>query len=219
MSDVTLTADRRTETGKGASGRFRREGRVPAVVYGLDGENVPVTVDAHELQLALARGANTVITLRLDGSEQLTMARQVQRNPLKGSLLHVDFVRVRADQTITADVALHLEGDPEGVKRGGLLEQLLFSVSVEARPGDIPAAIAHDISALEIGDQLHVRALQVPAGVVLRNDPDELVAQVTAPRGMGAGAEERAEGEAAEGDGGGVSAGAAGDTEESGGAE
>lgn len=218
MSDVTLTADRRTETGKGASGRFRREGRVPAVVYGLGGENVPVTVDAHELQLALARGANTVITLRVDGTEQLTMARQVQRNPLKGSLVHVDFVRVRADQTITADVALHLEGDAEGVKRGGLLEQLLFSVSVEAKPGDIPAAITHDVSGLEIGDQLHVRALQVPAGVVVRNDPDELVAQVSAPRGMGA-AEEGAEGEAAEAEAGGGSAGEAGGTEGSAGSE
>jgi large subunit ribosomal protein L25 len=218
MSDVTLTADRRTDTGKGPSGRFRRAGRVPAVVYGLGGENVPVTVDAHELQLALARGANTVITLRVDGTEQLTMARQVQRNPLKGSLVHVDFVRVRADQTITADVPLHLEGDAEGVKRGGLLEQLLFSVSVEAKPGDIPAAITHDISALEIGDQLHVRALQVPAGVVVRNDPDELVAQVSAPRGMGA-AEEGPEGETAEAEAGGESAGGAGGTEESAGSE
>lgn len=216
MSDVTLTADRRSETGKGAAGRFRRTGRVPAVVYGLDGGSVPVTVDAHELQHALARGVNSLITLRIDGTEQLTMARQVQRNPLKGTLLHVDFVRVRADQTVTAEVALHLEGDAEGARRGGLLEQMLFSVSVEAKPGDIPAAIAHDVSAMEMGDQLYVRDLAVPAGVEIRNDPDELVAQVSVPRGMAVGAEEGAEGEAGEGEGGEA---AAGGGEEPGGAD
>jgi large subunit ribosomal protein L25 len=202
-----LTAERRDTTGKGAAGRARRDGFVPAVVYGLGEANVPVAVSARELTHILAGGANTLITLKLDGNEQLTLARQVQRNPVKGTLVHVDFVRVRADQTITADVAVHLIGDAEGVNLGGVLEQLLHTVSIEARPTDIPPAIECDVSALGIGDGVRVRDLMVPAGVTVRHEEDELVAQVAAPRV----AEEAvpAEGEAVEGEAAGEGEGAA----------
>src|SRR5262245_58948049 len=122
MADATLTADRRDGTGKGPAGRARGEGLVPAVVYGLGEANVSVSVSARELTHILAGGANTLITLKVDGKDQLTLARQVQRNPVKGTLVHVDFVRVRADQTIVADVAVHLTGDAEGVNLGGVLE-------------------------------------------------------------------------------------------------
>ncbi len=197
--DVVLVAERRSGTGKGVAGRIRREGLVPAVVYGLGDDNVSVTVPSRELAhiLSGASGANTLITLRIDGGSQLTLPRQIQRDPIKGTLLHVDFVRVRADQTIQADVPVHLTGEAEGVSRGGVLEQLLHTVSVEARPADIPTGLEIDIAALEIGDSVKVRDLAVPAGVVIRNDEDETVAQISAPRV----AEEAvaAEGEAAEG--------------------
>ena len=184
MADATLVATPRTAAGKGAAGRIRREGRVPAVVYGLGEANVPVTVPARELAhlLAGAAGANTLFTLRVDGAEQLALARQIQRHPVKGTLLHVDFVRVRADQTIQADVPVHLTGESEGVSRGGVLEQLLHTVSVEAKPGAIPNSLEVDITALEIGDGVYVRALVAPAGVVITNDVEELIAQVSAPR-------------------------------------
>jgi len=207
MPDVKLTAQRRSASGKGAAGRIRREGLVPAVVYGLDTESVPVSVKARELGAILAsdRGANTLITLEIDGASQLAIARQIQRNPIKGTLVHVDFVRVRADQTIQAEVAVHLTGDAEGVARGGVLEQLLYSVTVDARPGDIPNALELDITAVQIGGSVRVSDLTVPAGVSVRNELESVVAQISAPRV----AEEAAPVEGAEGEAGAAAEGAA----------
>jgi large subunit ribosomal protein L25 len=199
MADVTLTAERRSAAGKGPAGRVRREGLVPAVVYGLGSDNVSVSVSSRELLhiLSGATGMNTLITLEIDGSSELAMARQLQRHPVKGTLLHVDFVRVRADQTIQAEIPVHLTGDAEGVARGGVLEQLVHTLTVEAKPSDFPPSIEHDISALEIGGQVYVRDLVTPPGVTVLQNEDDLVGQVSAPRV--AEAEAGAEGEAAEG--------------------
>jgi len=202
MADVTLTAERRDEAGKGPAGRARRAGLVPAVVYGLGDENVAVSVPSRELSniLASESGANTLITLKIGGTSQLALPRQIQRHPVKGTLIHVDFVRVRADQTIQAEVPVRLTGDAEGVSRGGVLEQLLHTVSVEALPRDVPVAFEIDIAALEIGQNVHVSDLAAPAGVTILNEADAVVAQISAPRV----AEEAApaEGEGVEGEGG-----------------
>jgi large subunit ribosomal protein L25 len=199
MSDAVLTAELRSERGSGPAGRLRRSGHVPAIVYGLGDDPVSVSVPARELQhiLAGAAGANTLITLQVDGSEQLTLARQIQRHPIRGELVHVDFIRIRADQLVTAEIPLHLTGTAEGVNMGGMLEQQVFTLSVEAKPGDLPNAIEHDISPLNLGDQVHVRDLAIPAGVTVLQDADEVVAMISVPRGMAEG--EEAEGEAAEG--------------------
>jgi large subunit ribosomal protein L25 len=206
MPDATLTANPRNETGSRPAGRLRREGLVPAVVYGLGSETMSVTVPARELQHILSggSGANTVITLQIGSDTQLALARQIQRNPVKGTLLHVDFVRIRADVKVAAEVPLHIEGEAEGVKNGGLLEQMVFVISVEALPADVPPAITLDVTALDMGDQVHVRDLVVPASVTITLDPDDLVVQVVQPRGMDLGeeaevaeGEEGAEGEAA----------------------
>ena len=209
MADATLTAERRTAGGKRPAGRARRAGLVPAVVYGLGEDNVPVSVQSRDLSHILAgeAGANTLITLRIDGSEQLALARQIQRHPIKGTVLHVDFVRVRADQAIQADVPVRLVGDAEGVAHGGVLEQLLHTVSVEALPADIPNVFEIDITEVEIGGSVHVDRLTVPAGVTLLNDPGDLVASIAAPR---VAEEEVAEGEAAEGEEGAPAAAAEG---------
>lgn len=200
MADVTLTAERRTAGGKGPAGRVRREGHVPAVVYGLGEDNASVSVSARELAHILSgeSGANTLITLRIDGRSQLTLARQIQRHPVKGTLVHVDFVRVRADQTIQAEVPVHLTGDAEGVALGGVLEQLVHTLSVEALPRDIPPAIEHDITALEIGSSVHVSDLAVPSSVTVLQADDDLVAQISAPRVVEE--EAPAEGEEVEGE-------------------
>jgi large subunit ribosomal protein L25 len=184
MADVTLEAARRETGGKGPAGRVRKEGRVPAVVYGLGEQSVAVSVPERELQHILggAAGANTLITLQVDGTSQLTLARQIQRHPVKRTVLHVDFVRVRADQTIQAEVPVHLTGDAEGVARGGVLEQLVHMLTIEAMPRDVPTNIEHDISELVIGDGVRVGELAVPAGVNVLQDADELVAQISAPR-------------------------------------
>ena len=185
MSDATLIAQKRTETGSSVARRLRRDGQVPAVVYGLDAGTDSVTVAARELDHILhsASGYNTLITLQVDGSKQLALARQVHRHPVKGTVVHVDFVRVRADQTIEAEIPIQFIGEAEGVRNGGLFEQSLFAVTVEALPGDIPNAFEHDISELSIGDAIHVGDLVVPAGVTILQEADAVVAHISQPRG------------------------------------
>lgn len=184
MSDATLIAQKRTETGDGPAKRLRAAGRVPAVVYGLDAGTVSVSVPARELDHILhsASGSNTLISLQVDDGSQLTLARQVHRHPVRGTVLHVDFIRVRADQTIEAEVSIAFIGESEGVRNGGLFEQSLFSLTVEALPGDIPNAFEHDVSALVIGDSIHVRDLVVPPGVVVLQEDDAVVAHISLPR-------------------------------------
>ena len=198
--EVVLTAEPRAERGSRPAGRLRRAGVVPAVVYGLGGDTVSVSVGSRDVTHILSRGANTLITLRLDGDDQLTLARQVQRHPTRGDILHVDFVRVSTDVAVSAEVPLHLLGEPEGARGGGLLEQLVFGLPIEARPQDIPSDIETDVSALQIGDQLRLSGLTLPPGVTPTIEPDALIAQVVAPRvSAEEEAAEVAEGEAAEG--------------------
>ncbi|HEX5614002.1 MAG TPA: 50S ribosomal protein L25 [Acidimicrobiia bacterium] len=201
MSDAVLNAELRPERGSRPAGRLRRAGRVPAVVYGRGDDPVAVAVDARDLQhiLSGAAGANTLITLQVDGAGQLTLARQIQRDPIRGDVVHVDFIRISADETVTAEIPLSLVGTAEGVNMGGMLEQQIFTLSIEAKPGDLPNVIEHDISALEVGDQVHVRDLAIPAGVTVLQEADEVVAAVSIPRAMAAEGE-AAEGEAAEGE-------------------
>ena len=184
MPDITLATEPRAELGSRPSGRIRREGRVPATVYGLGNDAVSITVPARELQHILAgeSGANTLITLSVGGDAVLTLARQIQRHPTRGDLVHVDFVRIRRDVAVSADVPLHLTGDAEGVKDGGLLEQLVFTVTVEAMPGNIPVALELAVDALGIGDQQRVSDLTLPAGVITQLDPETVLVLVAAPR-------------------------------------
>jgi large subunit ribosomal protein L25 len=199
MTDVVLAAEPRTQKGSANAGRLRRAGKLPAVVYGLDAETLTVTVSARELDHALhsESGANTLITLQLDGDETLALARQIQRHPTRNELVHVDFVRVRRDVAVAAEVPLTVEGEPPGAKEGGMLEQVLFTLSVEAMPGNIPTSIAVDVSGLALGDQLRVEDLTIPPGVDVQHEADELVAQVSVPRGIEE-EEEAAEGEEGE---------------------
>ncbi len=151
MADATLIAERRTEAGKGPAGRIRTKGLVPAIVYGLGADNVSVAVSQRELVHILSGGSgmNTLITLNIDGTEQLAIARELQRHPVRGNVIHVDFVRVRADQTIQAEIPVHLVGEAEGAVRGGVLEQLVHTLTVEAKPSDFPPSIEHDGEAAE----------------------------------------------------------------------
>lgn len=204
MADVILQAEPRTKLGSRNAGRIRREGLLPAVVYGLETESVSVTVSARELDHALhtASGANTLITLKLEGQEDaLALARQIQRHPTRNELVHVDFVRVRRDVAVAAEIPLIIEGEPPGVKEGGILEQLFFTIRVEALPGNIPTSISVDVSHLALGDQLRVADLPIPEGVAVQHESDELVAQISIPRGLEEEEAEAAEAEAAEGEG------------------
>jgi large subunit ribosomal protein L25 len=208
-AENTLIAEPRTVVGSRPAGRLRRKGKVPAVMYGLDTETAKVTVPSRELNHILAgeSGANTLITVKLDGDEHLALARQIQRHPTRGDLLHVDFIRVRRDVAVAAEIPVHLAGEPEGVRDGGILEQLVFTLSIEAKPEDIPPGVEADVSALNIGDQLRIADLRLPPGVAVQQEPDELVVQVIVPRVVeepeaeeAEEGEEGAEGEAPEGE-------------------
>lgn len=199
MPDITLASEPRTQMGSRPAGRLRREGKVPAVVYGLGTDAVSITVPSRELAHILAgeAGANTLINLDVAGESVLTLARQIHRHPTKGNLVHVDFVRISRDVAVSAEIPIHLLGEAEGVKDGGLLEQLMFHLTVEAMPGNIPLGIEIDVSALAIGDQLRVEQVPLPEGVATQVEAETVVAQVAAPRVV-AEAEEGVEGEGEE---------------------
>jgi large subunit ribosomal protein L25 len=183
-ADNTLIAEPRTVVGSRPAGRLRREGKVPAVMYGLETETANLTVPGRALDHILAgeSGANTLITVRVNGEEHLTLARQIQRHPTRGDVLHVDFIRVRRDVAVAAEIPVHLVGEPEGVRDGGVLEQLVFTLSIEAKPEDIPPGVEVDIAAMNIFDQLRIEDLRLPAGVAVQHEPDELVVQIVMPR-------------------------------------
>jgi large subunit ribosomal protein L25 len=201
MPDITLATEPRTTLGSRPSGRLRKAGKVPAVVYGLGTDTLSVTVPARELQHILAgeSGANTLITLDVDGDSVLTLARQIHRHPTRGELVHVDFIRISRDVAVSAEIPIHLIGEATGVRDGGLLEQLLFALTVEAMPGNIPVSIEIEVTELAIGDQLRVEDIPLPEGVETQAESDFVVAQVAAPR-IATELEEGEEGEGVEGE-------------------
>jgi large subunit ribosomal protein L25 len=208
MEEVTLVAESRRGLGKGPARRARRDGRVPGIVYGLGVDPTPVAVPERDLAHILSGpgGVNTLINLDLDGDSQLVLARQVQRHPVRHELLHVDLVRVSRDIAITAEVPLRMVGEEiPGVKDGGILEQVLFTLTVEAKPADLPGGIDVDVSSLEMNDHISVSELKLPRGVATTQDPEDLVVHVVQPRGMALpeeiAAAEEAEAAEAEGEG------------------
>jgi large subunit ribosomal protein L25 len=214
MEEVTLVGDVGRPVGKSAARKIRRMGKVPAIVYGQGGDPEPVAVPSRDLQHILhgAGGANTLINLDLSGRQELVLARQVVRHPVRHTLMHLDFIRVRRDQAVSAEVPIHLIGEAAGVRDGGLVEQATFTLSIEAKPGDLPAGIEVDVSALNIGDQILVADLSLPSGVITTQEPGDLVAHVTQPRGLDLPEEaEAAEGEEGEEGEGGEAAAEAGE--------
>jgi large subunit ribosomal protein L25 len=185
MPDTTtrLNATPRDIEGSRSNRRLRRSGRVPAVLYGGEGEPVHFSVDARELRVAL-HGSGAVIELELDGDAATAVVKDQQRDPIRGDALHIDFVRVRMDVAIHAMVALELVGaeDSPGTREGGVLEQQTREVNVEALPGDIPETIQHDVSSLEIGATVSLGDVTAPDGVTLLDDPETVVASITLPR-------------------------------------
>lgn len=200
--EITLEVDPRTETGKGPARRARAKGLVPAVFYGHTVQPVSLLVDAKAMVQALhtEAGANVLINLNLDGESHLTVPREIQKHPIKGDLLHVDFVRVARDVKITAHVPLHLEGDAAGVKHGGQLDQYLYELEIEALPTDVPSYIEIDVSEFEMGDSMKSGEIKLPAGVEMVSPDDELVLAVNEPTVMKVESEAEEEAEPAEGE-------------------
>ena len=178
-----LTAVKRDAGGKGAARKLRATGQVPGVVYGHGMDPMPVAVDGRELYhiLHTDAGSNVLIDLNVGSDRHLTLAREIQRDHVRGQFLHVDFLAVRRDEKIHVDVPVELIGDSHGVKEGGVVEHHLWEVRVECLPGDVPERIEGDITKLGIGESLKVTELAVPPGVEVLSDPDETVVSVVPP--------------------------------------
>jgi large subunit ribosomal protein L25 len=181
--EVTLRAETGREQGSRPSRRLRRQGQVPAVVYGKDTEPVAVAVDARELYAALhtEAGLNALINLQIGKKKLLTMAREVQRHPVRGDVIHVDFLTISLTEKTQVEVGFEFIGEPEGAKEGGILETIRSTIEVEALPTDIPTAIPVDVSGLNIGDTLRVEDLVPIEGVTYLADPDEPIVTLAVP--------------------------------------
>jgi large subunit ribosomal protein L25 len=216
MAEITLVAEPGRATGSPESRRLRAAGRIPAVVYGHGIDAASVSVDARELRLALSgeAGVNQLLSLAVDGTDHLALARVLQRHPVRNTVIHVDFQVVSRTEVISAEVPIVLVGEAKSVEQGhGVLDHVLQSLTINARPGDIPNAIEVDVTDLTIGDAVRVGDLRLPRGVTTDSDAEEAVVMAAASQ-VAAEAEEleaeEAEAAAAEaGEGGSDGAGAA----------
>jgi large subunit ribosomal protein L25 len=179
-----LKAEPRTETGKGAARKIRASGRIPAVVYGHGVEAMPVTVDAKELfhLLHTDAGMNVLVDLRVNSDNMLAMPREIQRDHIRGTFIHVDFLRIARDEKITVEVPIHLVGESHGVKEGGVVEHHLWNLQLECFPQDVPSAIEADISALGIGDSLKVSDLKVSDKATVLTPTEETIVSIVHPQ-------------------------------------
>jgi len=177
VPEVRIAAELRTEFGKGPARRTRREGRVPAILYGHGTDTRHVTLPGHDLMRAL-KTPNVLIRVDgLPGGNQLTLPKAVQRDPIKGFIEHVDLILVRRGEKVTVDVPVRVTGE---ISPGGLLDQQLIQVAVEAEATNIPQGIEVDVEGMEIGSAVHASDLVLPSGVTLAVDPEALVLHVLA---------------------------------------
>ena len=181
MEKVVLTATKRDVTGKQVNA-LRRAGKLPAVIYGRHTEPISISLDMHAASMILGKvGTSSLLTVDVDGKEYPALVRERQRDYLKGTLKHVDFLAVSLTEKIRADVRIEITGTSAAVKDfNAVLVNGLFSLSVECLPTDLPDRIVADISSLaQVGDGIHVRELQVPGNVRVLDDPDEMVVVAT----------------------------------------
>jgi large subunit ribosomal protein L25 len=194
MADSTTKLEVRSRDARGSreARRLRRGGRVPGILYGGGEDSLGFDVDARDLRLALAR-SGAVLDLSVDGAKATPVVlKEAQRDPVRGETVHVDLLRVRLDQAIHAVVPLELSGvdDAPGVKEGGILEQIIRELNVEALPTAIPEAIVHEVGEMQIGDTLGLDAVTMPAGVTLLDEAQEAVVATLSPPKLQAEAEE-----------------------------
>jgi large subunit ribosomal protein L25 len=183
---VKLKAEPRSDVGRSAARKLRARGFIPAVIYGGKDKPQALQVAAREINamMSQASGENVLVELEIagDGSTRTALVQEVQHSPVGGEIRHVDFHAVSMDQMIQAEVPLEPTGTAIGVKTfGGLLEQSLRALAIECLPGDLPDRITVDVSQLNIGDSIHVRDIQLPAGVTPKVQPDLTAFSVVAP--------------------------------------
>lgn len=186
MKEILLEAKRRSKTGKEIAKKLRKEGLIPAVLYGLGEEPLPLQIDSKSLLAILraGRGENVIITLNINGDQnekKQVLIREIQHHPVLGDILHVDFQHILLTKKVSVRVPIHLTGLPEGVhKDGGILQHALRELEIECLPTDIPEKVELDVSTLKIGDSIHVRDIKLEKVEIL-SDPEGSIASVVPP--------------------------------------
>jgi len=186
VAEYELNVELRQNAGKGVARKLRAAGRIPGVCYGAGAETLHIQLDPAALERALRASSAGINTLfGLAGASELrgksVLVKELQRDPVKGSLLHADLYAVDLTREIEVAVPLHLTGTAIGLMSGGIVDHQLREIQVSCLPGAIPESFHLDVTALEVGDSLHVRDVALPAGVTLVSDPDLSVVSVVAP--------------------------------------
>jgi len=195
VPEVPIAAEPRTQFGKGFARRTRVVGKVPAVLYGHGTDTRHLTLPGHALMMAL-KTPNVLIRLEGAGQTALALPKAVQRNAIKGDIEHVDLIEVRSGEKVTVEIQVRVTGD---VFPGGLLDQQLVQIAVEAEATHLPDGVDVDVEGMEIGTSVHAKDIALPSGTTLVTDPDALVLHVLGEQAVNLG-EAAAEGEAAEGE-------------------
>lgn len=177
MAENHVDADIRTSFGKGAARKLRQAGKIPAVVYGHGAAPLHVAVPAHETTL-IARRANALIDLKMPEDQQLVLVKDIQRDPVRQIIEHLDLVIVRKGEKVTVDIAVHVEGEPIS---GTMVQLEHGSISVEAEATHIPESVAVSVQGLEEGSQIHAGEISLPEGTTLLSDPEMLVLSIQLP--------------------------------------
>ncbi|MFW6238977.1 MAG: 50S ribosomal protein L25 [Halanaerobiales bacterium] len=183
MERLNIKVEAREETGKGAVRRLRREGKIPGIIYGRGREPLPLSVDP--LDVSKKVNSNVIVDLIIEGEEvqeeEVAMIKDYQKDVIKGNLLHVDFLKISMDEKIEVSVPVNIVGTAIGVKEGGVMQQLMREVDIEALPDDIPDEIDLDISELDVGDSLQVDDLDVKESVEILNSPEDVIITIVTP--------------------------------------
>lgn len=182
MQDIKLSVKERTRPGRGASNRLRATGEIPAILYGVSGSRCLSVERGTFLKVWKQAGQSSVVTIKDDkGGTTMTLIQDTQRHPTTDEFLHIDFLELTKDHAITANIPLHVHGEPEGVKNeGGVLETPTHEVEVRCLPKNLPHQIDVDVSALHVGDVIHLSDLSALEGVEYLGDPDQPIVAITA---------------------------------------
>ncbi len=185
MTETTaITAQPRKVHGK-ANRRLAKAGLIPAVLYGAGRETMSLALERHDFEVMMSHhgAGSTLVTIAIEGEKKPINAviKEVQHSPVKGTILHVDFLAIRMDEKLQAKVSFHFVGDAPGVKAGGILMHSLREVLVEALPVALPDSIEVDVSELEIGDSVNVADIEAPEGVEIVDDPEATICSITLP--------------------------------------
>ncbi len=180
MERYEMNVKTREKTGKGASRQLRREGLIPAVIYGKDIGSQPLIVDPEDIKGKL--NTNAIIDLKLDDEkEEIAMIKDYQRDVIKDKIIHVDFQQIFMDEKISVSVPVNIVGTALGVQEGGVLQQLMREIEIDALPSEIPDEVDLDISELDVGDSLQVKDIDFPGGIDVLSSPNDVVVTVVTP--------------------------------------